>query len=72
MPKRYHLRLNEDGDPDGPGHVRINLHGDAFEVLHWLLSSAVTITEDDPKAREQLYRLAVVQVERLSRDRHDT
>lgn len=69
MPKRYRLVLHEEGDPDGPDHVRLRLTGDAFEVVSWLLAAAVTITHDDPKAREQLYRLTVTQAERLGRER---
>lgn len=70
MAKKYRLRLTEvtEGQPE-PERVLISLTDDAFSLISWLLSAAVTSTEDDPRAREQLYRLSVTQAERLGRDR---
>jgi hypothetical protein len=71
--KRYRLRLVEvtreaDDQPEAE-RVLLSLTDDAFGIAGWLLSGAVTITEDDPRAREQLYRLIVTQAERLGRER---
>lgn len=68
MAKTYRLRLTEvtEGQPE-PERVLLSLTDDAFSLVSWLLSAAVTITEDDFRAREQLYRLTVAQAERLER-----
>lgn len=69
MAKTYRLRLTEvTGDPADREPVVVSLENDAFQMIGWLLFAAVTLTQDDPKAREQLYRLTVVQSARLGRE----
>jgi hypothetical protein len=70
MAKQYRLQLDEETDDQrDPQRVMVSLRGDASSIVGWLLSIAETITQDDERAREQLYRLSVTQAERLGRQR---
>jgi hypothetical protein len=65
MSERYRLRLTA-GEAAGGGRVVMALHGDARATVGYLLAAAETVSEDDPPAREQLYRLAVLLAARLA------
>ena len=70
MAKQYRLQLDEETDDQrDPQRVMVSLRGDAYSIVGWLLSIAETITQDDERAREQLYRLSVTQAERLGKHR---
>jgi hypothetical protein len=70
MAKQYRLQLDEETDDQrDPQRVMVSLRGDASSIVGWLLSIAETITQDDERAREQLYRLSVTQAERLGKQR---